>query len=311
MQKIPLSKKQASDAAVNTVLRRLAQAMTSNEAGVIESASDESLHDYRVALRQTRTLLRQARGVLPEKTMDDYHRRFSWLASVTSGSRDIEVYLDRLGELVRQVPQQLQGSLETLRAWLIKRRESEHRRLTRSLSSPRYRKLQSDWRLFLSSSAADSRSAPKASLPIRRVVDKRAKKLHGRIIKRGAAITSRSPDEVLHELRKDCKKLRYLVLLFRDIYPSKRARRLLEELAALQDSLGAHQDAHIQIAMLAQVEEEMASHKTLTPQMRKATLALRRVLKSEQKRARSDFSIRFGEFSRPKKERAYERLFSG
>lgn len=192
MQTISLSKNQASGVAVKKILWQLQNAISSNEAGVIKGTSDESLHDFRVALRQTRTMLRQVRGVLPDSTVNNYHRRFTWLASVTSASRDIEVLLDKFDELVGAIPENLQPTLDPLREQLEKRKNIEQKRLTKSLISPRYQKLKQEWRLFLSSSDAENDVTPKGTQPIKQVIDKRVWKLYRRVIKEGKAIKPRS-----------------------------------------------------------------------------------------------------------------------
>lgn len=131
-----LSSKLPGDAAVKAVLQRLLQVMERNEAGILAAAADESLHDFRVAVRQTRTLLRQLRGVLPAAAVSDYRRRFKWLGSISTAPRDLQVYLEPFDGLAEELPWPQQAQLAPLRAHLVARRESEYARVIRVLRSP-------------------------------------------------------------------------------------------------------------------------------------------------------------------------------
>lgn len=308
-QRRELSRKLPGDAAAKAVLRRLLQVMERNETGILADAADESLHDFRVAVRQTRTLLRQLRGVLPAAAVSDYRRRFKWLGSISAAPRDLQVYLEQFDGLAEELPRPQQAQLAPLRAHLAARRESEHARVTRVLRSPRYRRLKQGWTALLAAPAATARAAPRATLPIADIVGRRILKLYRRIAKQGAAITTRSPAAALHELRKECKQLRYLILLFRELYPPKKTRRLLDRLAALQDCLGAHQDAYVQIDALYRFEREMADAGGLAPETRRGIASLRRVLARRGRQARAEFGKRFEDFARRKSGELYRELF--
>lgn len=292
----------SADAALKRVLRRLLRAIESNERGVVRDASGEPLHDFRVAVRQARVLLSQFAGVLPAKTADELRRRFAWLASSTAPLRDLDVHLERFDALRAALPEHLRGDLDPLRAFLAERRAGEFARLAKTLRSPRYRRLKTAWRRAVDAPPASKRTARRAAKPVGKVVRKRMRKACRRVVKKGAALTPRSPDEALHELRKDCKKLRYLIQLFRDICPPRWTRRLLEDLVSLQDSLGAHQDAHVQLAALSHFEREMRAAGVLAPRTRRAMAALRRALKRRQKAARAEFGERFDHFARVSEE---------
>lgn len=61
------------------------------------------------------------------------------------------------------------------------------------------------------------------------------------------------PVEALHELRKDCKKLRYTADFFASLFPARPARRYVKRLAALQEALGRLNDGAAVSALLAQL----------------------------------------------------------
>lgn len=57
----------------------------------------------------------------------------------------------------------------------------------------------------------------------------------------------------LHELRKDCKRLRYAAEFFAPLFPAKRAKRFLAQLAELQEELGLLNDGAAVSGLMAQL----------------------------------------------------------
>jgi CHAD domain-containing protein len=61
--------------------------------------------------------------------------------------------------------------------------------------------------------------------------------------KRGSAIMPQSASADLHDLRKRCKELRYLLEFFASLHDPATHRRIIKDLKSLQDCLGAFQDS--------------------------------------------------------------------
>lgn len=61
------------------------------------------------------------------------------------------------------------------------------------------------------------------------------------------------PVPALHELRKDCKRLRYAAEFFQPLFPDKPARRFVRHLSELQDALGLLNDGAAAAGLLAQL----------------------------------------------------------
>ena len=57
-----------------------------------------------------------------------------------------------------------------------------------------------------------------------------------------------TPAEQVHDLRKDAKKLRYLLECFGSLLPKSPRKQFVKRLKALQDNLGEHQDAEVHVA---------------------------------------------------------------
>lgn len=133
-----------------------------------------------------------------------------------------------------------------------------------------------------------------ADRPLGKVVARLIRRAHRRMIERGRAIGPASPATDVHELRKDAKRLRYLIECFGGLYDPAAQRPFVRRLKALQENLGEHQDADVHGLALRGLAVELA------PQLDATTLlAIGRLLERlEQRRnaARAELDDRFANF---------------
>ena len=73
-------------------------------------------------------------------------------------------------------------------------------------------------------------------------IQKRYKKIQ----KAAAKITPDTPDENIHSIRIDCKKLRYLLYFFGNLFNKKQVKIAGKHLKSLQDTLGIFNDLSVQ-----------------------------------------------------------------
>lgn len=115
-------------------------------------------------------------------------------------------------------------------------------------------------------------------------------------MERGRAIEPSSPGEALHELRKDAKKLRYLLECFGSLFAPGARKAFVRRLKALQDNLGEHQDAEVHVAQL----REISRHLQAAPGVGADTLAaidqLAQHMEIRREAARADFTDRFADY---------------
>ena len=78
---------------------------------------------------------------------------------------------------------------------------------------------------------------------VARLAADRIARAHRRVFRDGGAISATSPPESLHDLRKRCKELRYLLEFFSSLYEPADHWQAVRELKALQDCLGEFQDS--------------------------------------------------------------------
>lgn len=296
--------------ATRRIMLNLLETLEINEAGTRADLDSEFLHDFRVAVRRTRSALSQIKGVLPERVLDAARADFAWLQEITGPTRDMDVYLLRFNAYRDSLPSGIRGDLAPLHEFLIARQQTEQRILTEQLGSARCRKLLRHWRTFLHSPLPEHPVLPNAARPVGEVANERIWRLFRRALKEGRAIGPESPAEELHELRKTCKKLRYLMEFFQSLYPPARIKRLIKVLKTLQENLGDFQDLEVQANSLRHFSEQMVEEGSVPAPTLMAMGILVEGLLRRQHAAREEFASRFAHFATPENRHAFEGLFA-
>jgi CHAD domain-containing protein len=247
-----------ADEATIAICRESLETMRANEDGVRRNLDSEFLHDFRVAVRRTRSALRLLKGVLPAEARTHFKSEFKWLGNVTGTVRDLDVYLLKMPLYRADLPESMAQDLDPLDEYLHRHHRSEQRRLVRRLKSKRYDELLSTWEEFLAHGARDSEPGPDAARAIIDVASQRIWKAYRRVYKCGRSITPQTPAATLHALRINCKMLRYLLEFFRSLYVPSEVAKLISALRQLQDNLGDFNDLQVQQISLRKFALEMS-----------------------------------------------------
>jgi CHAD domain-containing protein len=298
-----------ADRATKVILHRLLDIMLQNEEGTRAGTDTEFLHDFRVAIRRTRSALTQIRAVFTKRIVARYKTEFAWLGLVTSPGRDLDVYLLNFDEYRDSLPATVQADIEPLRDFLLRHQKTEHRALVKALDSARYRRLTRNWRNFLDQPVNERTTLKNAGRPVIEVACERIWRIYRRAIREGNAINAESPAVDLHELRKTCKKLRYLMEFFQSLYPAARIRELIRVLKTLQDNLGNFQDYEVQVTTLKTFSHQMMAEARISPDTLLAMGMLIDGLERRQHQAREEFAGRFADFYQQKNQDRYRKLF--
>lgn len=299
-----------SDATARKILLQLFETMQSNEAGMKADLDSEFLHDYRVAVRRTRALLGQIKGVIPQPKLARFVREFSWLGEFTGPTRDMDVFILEFDAFKNGLPIPLREDINPFLDYLEKRQKNEHERLVNHLASSRYRKLISDWQVFLRSPLPKHSSLPYALRPVIGVASERIWHRVRRVFSEGEAIQADSPPEDLHELRKTCKKLRYLMEFFFSLYPQKQIGGLIKSLKLLQNQLGEYQDLHTQLASLESIRAQMIAEGMANDRMLVAFDLILQTIDQRQEQVRQMFSMCFTSFADKQNRENFAKLFN-
>jgi CHAD domain-containing protein len=294
---VTLEPEMRADAALKRILAEQYETMKANLEGMCSEVDSEFLHDFRVSVRRTRSALSRIRGVFPSRTVGRFRREFRWLGQLTGPARDYDVYLLDFEDLRSQLPQGLGEHLEPLRALLTERRADAYEELRVSLRARPGSRLLSDWGQFVSAPVPKQSSLANACRPIGDVASGEIWRAYKRASRQGDAIGEDGPAAELHELRKRCKALRYLLEFFRSLYPADDVGRVVAELKALQKILGAFQDLEVQSMAAARWGLELADLPDVGPQSTLALGALTQQLSARQDRMRGRFQGAYERFS--------------
>lgn len=268
---VPLHPDDPAVVGVAAALRRLLHVVRDNEQAMIEDVHPNHLHDYRVAIRRARAIMGRTRGVFKKRRTRAVAAELRWLSAVTGGVRDADV----LG-----ITLEAWGEGPTVRAAQQARRARARDLLLQALGSSRYHAALEQFDELLA-----SRPGRKGQRAISRVAHASTRTAWRRVLRDGRVIDPLSTAFVLHELRKRCKKLRYLVEGFGSLYEGEDTPALIAPLRLVQDALGMHQDCVVQRTLL---EELLVERPAATD-----VQALLSTVIARQQQSRRDLADRF------------------
>ena len=300
---VPLDPREPALDAFCRVLANLAVAVDANRHGAVESLDIEFLHDLRVAVRRTRSVLAEGGRVLPPAGRHAYRAGFGWLGAATGPARDLDVLLVEWEGYLAALTSTETAALEVVRQHLGRRRAAEQPALADALRSDRCRILLAGWQGWLA--APEGAPGPDAKRRVATVAAARIGRAQRRLLRRGRAIGPATPAAELHELRKDAKRLRYLLECLGALYPTDPRRAFVRRLKALQDNLGEHQDTEVHEIRLRAVPAEVGG---ASPDTAAALDRLVAELERRRGAARAAFSRTFAGYDTAATAAALDRL---
>ncbi len=294
-----------------SILHNLLNIIKRNKLGTIKGHDPEFLHDLRIAVRKSRSVLAHLKAELLDNRTKRYINEFAWLGQATTPVRDLDVCLSDLDDYSNNAPEKYRHSLQPFYTYLQHQRGIEQKKLIKRLQSKRFNKLIKDWHAFLIDPIT-IKSNQNTSHQCSNLFDQFIWKLYCQVLQQGKAIKPKSPDEDLHTLRKTCKKLRYLMEFSASLYPKRKIYHAIKELKSFQTLLGDFQDCSVQLVMLDDFfKSKRAASDTLTKGTLKATQILIKLLQKKQKSTRKHFSDAFKVFSSNTNQKEFRLLFVG
>ena len=291
---VELTPSMPAAAALAAILTALFDALAANVPGTVKDIDTEFLHDLRIAVRWTRSVLKLCGGALPGGLAREFRAEFSWLGDLTTPTRDLDVYLLDFPRMTAGLVGAAESDLAPFHDYLKRSRAAEHRRLAAGLRSARFRRLTANWHSALSDIRPHRKGGTAARLAAGRISTAQR-----RALRTGQAITPASPARSLHDLRKRCKELRYLVEMFGSLHDPAQRWQAVRELKSLQDCLGAFQDADVQHREIRAFAGQMLAERSAPAETLLAMGEIAAGLARRQQAARSEFGARFAAFAGP------------
>ncbi len=291
---VQLSPSMPAAAGLRAVLTALLDELEANVPGTIADIDTEFLHDLRVAVRRTRSVVKQCGRALPSGLATEFRPEFRWLGDLTTPTRDLDVYLLAYGRMTAGLVAASPADLSPFRDYLAHSRTLQYRRLAAGLRSARFARLIAGWRAALEGVRPPGKHPTVAQLAAARIGA-----ANRRVLRAGQQISAASPPESLHQLRKGCKELRYLVEMFGSIYDAAERWQAVRELKALQDCLGAFQDAEVQGSEIRGFASQLFATRAVPAETLLAMGEIAAGLAIAQRDARREFDGRFADFASP------------
>lgn len=236
-----------AEAAVRLAVGRAIEVLLANAHGVLTNDEPEFVHQARVALRRARSVLRLLRAQVEFPTRLAVDLR--WIARALGRARDWDVLA---GEVLPAVGAALgpeyAAAIESVRADAQRRRRRERDEVRAALASSRF--ACAALALLAWSVAPASAAEP----PLRALAAQRLQRLHARLLEAARGF-ARLPAHEQHRVRILAKRLRYALEFFAEALPGPQTAAYVERLAALQDELGALNDAVVARARLRKLAQ--------------------------------------------------------
>ncbi len=293
-----------AEQALKEILLRLLEIMQQNTAGSIKGRDTEFMHDYRVSIRKTRSALTQINQVLPEAIITKYNEFFSGLGKLTNHIRDFDVFLLQLESYQQDLKKSSRQQLQSLREYLLHSRAEAQKKFVETLKSSRYRQNIKEWRKYLEDADPVNPPLENSAKAVYELADELIWNIYQLALNEGNAITDETEAEALHELRKTCKKLRYLMEFFQSLYPARNIRELIHALKGLQDNLGEFNDLHVHIGIMKKYIKQSSNDDAMN-----ACKQMINILKQKQCKTRKRFEERYAAFSSPENQNEFKDLF--
>jgi len=241
--------------------------MLANEAGTRSGEDIEFLHDMRVSTRRMRAAYRIFADYYVAKTIAPFNKGLRRTGAMLGAVRDLDVLLEKAQawEMASEERQAdatalaIDGSppnarsLEPLMADWHTRREVARRQMLEYLDSPAYRRLVVEFQAFLTTPGAGALPV-EAGAPTPYQVRHVAPRLiftRYEAVRAYEPILDGAPLTTYHALRIDFKRLRYELEFFREVLGPE-TPGLIKSTVAMQDLLGALQDAYVAEGLIAE-----------------------------------------------------------
>jgi len=307
--RIKLEPDMRSDEASRIILRYLLHVIKTNESFIEKDLDTEFLHDYRVAIRRTRSALVQIKKVFPKKTTIRFKEDFSAVGKISNTLRDLDVYLLKEDSYRTLLPPVLRGGITPLFDYLRRKRAKALKHVTRILGSDEYLNIFDDWEKFLNEPQSDFPAPSNADLKILTLAQERIYRQYGSIVEAGNRILERTDEKKLHALRIECKKLRYLMEFFSSLFSPKKIKILIDQLKALQDNLGAFNDLCVQRDYLLNVADVIPADEQNNKMILMAIGSLIGMLDREKQTTKAAFAKIFLDFKSSPNMQIFRELF--
>jgi CHAD domain-containing protein len=290
--------------AVRQMSLQMLRVAKGNQQGVVDDIDTEFLHQYRVSLRKSRSLINLMKKAFPADTHQRLKTLLGDLAGCTNQLRDLDVFLLGRESYAQMLPENFQAGFNQLFRMIAQDREKARKSVSKVFQSTDHANTFREVFEILEKEPFYENAF--ASQPVLEAASKKIIRRYQRIVALGLKIDDKTPDEEVHELRIECKKLRYMMEFFAELFPKKAIKVLIKTLKKLQTILGDFNDYSVQKEFLADYEKK---HKR-SVELSAAINGLIAVLHQKQLHERTRVQQAFADFNQDAVRETFSELFS-
>jgi CHAD domain-containing protein len=225
--------------------------MLTHEPGTRSGSNMKAVHGMRVATRRMRAAFYVFNDEFSKKTIKPLRAALRATGRNLGKVRDVDVLLEKLQQYQQSLPESEQAGLQPLLELWLSQRKRAHGKLLAYLDSKKYRRLKRDLRDFVTTTDKGTQSISEAEFGkyqlrylVPCVLYERFRDVHAY-----DELLTEATLETLYRLRIALKQFRYTLECFTDIL-GKEGETVIEEVKALQDHLGALNDARVATEIL-------------------------------------------------------------
>jgi triphosphatase len=245
-----------------TILRNCLQHIEVNAEALSRGPDVEAVHQMRVGVRRMRAATALLQRAVEDTTLPSLADDLRWLGDVLGEVRDLDVFgsqtlaaLGAASQRLHDTDAALAASIDELRDLAATQANVARSNARAALASPRYVKLilgLGHLATTLAATGPERRQPAVLSQPARAFASQCLARRH-RKLRRAAKELATSSTEQRHALRVQAKKMRYASEFFAPLFGTKRTRRYVAALVALQRELGAANDASVAARMASRL----------------------------------------------------------
>lgn len=230
--------------AFGKIVANCIEQMRANELAILADADPEAIHQFRVALRRLRAIVGACRELIDDSVHAIWSIDLRWAQRAFGPARDLDVLVsETLAPMSAHIPPD--EGFRRFFAVAESERAAARRQAVQALNNPRYAAMQLQLFQGMSDGAwHHALAGVQLAMPARAFAERLLQSRYKRVMRLGEH-WSELPDAELHRLRLFGKKLRYVAAAFAALFKPKVTRRFLDNLSALQDCLGAVNDAAV------------------------------------------------------------------
>ncbi|AJR05366.1 CHAD domain-containing protein [Photobacterium gaetbulicola] len=217
-----------------------------HELGIIRDDHEEFIHQYRVALRRSRALISLLKPLFHRQEKDILKTNLKQLMQQTNLMRDLDVFLLNMEQYFSLLDHQHHKGLTRFFDDLQSQRQTSLKYLKGWLKSGTY---ESSCKQVLTQ-LERMRANPTIEGQLGSKTTAHSFLWHQfkQIESQCHNIDANSNDAIIHQLRIDCKKFRYLLEYFTPLLSTINTEQQVAQLKVLQDQLGNFNDSSVQLA---------------------------------------------------------------